>query len=363
MSGERTGNIFSDVKRKNIREEGRHARMFFWPEEHLSELPLAVELIRNDGQRGFILNTLQRYASDSVLRIFRIQHGFFNPETNEMVMRYFNGEGSESLARKNEFVDMVRAIGYTAPKQARVQRGALPRELRDATAGMQGKELYWKPNTGMRGVGMRVLPAGEMPPGRLLERDDYIIQEKMPVKEDYRYWRVIQDENIVWRHCYRSFRTDVVGDGTSTVLQLLRKLKQTPFLAKLITACRNVRLLHAVPKQNEAVELVKVAHDVRGAHFARPDETRVEYLDRFMELFTKDIEHKIGHALPVLCFDIGILDPEIFSRPFDMDQMRKNVVFFECQMPFDPGLDNNLKNAARVIALMIDSRYGSKDFT
>ncbi len=51
------------------------------------------------------------------------------------------------------------------------------------------------------------------------------------------------------------------------------------------------------------------------------------------------------------------VNPWKFIHPFDMERMRKSVAFFECQMPFDPGLDSNVKNAGRVIALIIQSRY------
>lgn len=356
----RAGGQSSEIEDIKLQERDNFRGHIIWPEEHLSELPYMSDVVKQDENRRFIFDVLQKYAAATVAGIFSPESRFGDPDADERVMRFLNGVGSERLARKFDFVNTVREIGYSAPRQLFIARATDEGTLHALmnSAGFVGNEAYWKPTSGRWGAGIRVLPIGDVPSRRLLDKDDYILQEKIAAKEDFRYWRINpQDQDVSWRHCYRSFRTDVIGDGKSTIFELLGRQQNVPAMAKALVAGRNIASLMQVPRDGETVELVKVAHNIRGAYFERPDERRIEYLDRFMAHFTKDLENNIGHALPILCFDIGIVDPRVFSVPFDLEKMKQSVVFFECQMPFNPVLDNNAKNVARVIALMIKSQY------
>ncbi len=254
------------------------------------------------------------------------------------VMERVNGTEAIPLARKYSFIETVRQMGYTAPEQTLIQHGQSLDEKRDVVSqhfSDPEQLLICKPVDGAGGKGIIEGKAGDMAALLPQLKKDYIIQEKVPIDGELRYVRIVNEHDGVIRRVYDEKEIPKLeGDGQKTKWQLIRG-GDLPLSAKLATAVQNIRSLRTVVPEggNMHVSRLGVPHKDK-LEWDPEKRQRVENTDRFMRQFLEDLQTKVGGQLPVLCFDIGVKDMSVLDRPYDFEEMKKNLVPFECQVPF-----------------------------
>lgn len=83
-----------------------------------------------------------------------------------------------------------------------------------------------------------------------------------------------------------------------------------------------------------------MAHSTHGGYYSTPDKKVAERLREYATRLRAALEEKYGHRIPIFAVDFGILDPRILLGELTDEQMKRDIVAFELQMPFDPGFDN-----------------------
>ncbi len=279
----------------------------------------------------------------------------------EVVMARLNGKEAVGLEDKYTFIDLVKSMprGYTVPEQTLVTTGQTSAE-RVTQVGEHfsdpDQSIICKPHNGRGGIGIIEMPAGKLPEFLSSLSQDYIIQNKVPIKAEVRYVRQVDERGGVIRRIYDEKEIPkVVGDGTKTKGQLIREGK-VPWYSKAATTLVNARSLKTVVSQGSAVHLsfFGVPHKEEAElEWGEQKKQRVENMDRFMAQFVADLEETVGTQLPQLCFDIGVKDPSVLDAPYDFDQMKANLVPFESQMPFS--LWGYVKRSSKTLGQMYDT--------
>lgn len=261
-------------------------------------------------------------------------------ESQKAAMRRLNGPEAEVLGDKYTFVDVVKKMGYTAPKQTLIKTDQTSEErlaLVSKHFTDQEQPVICKPHNGKGGMGIVEVSAGELPEFISSLSQDYIIQERVPIKGEIRYVRQVDERGGVIRRIYdEKGIPKVLGDGTKTKGQLIRE-GNVPWYSKAATTLINLRSLGTVFPEGNSVHLSFFGVPHKGEaelEWGEQKKQRVDNMDHFMKQFVADLEIRVGTQLPYLCFDIGVIDPTILDEPYNFEKMKANLVPFESQMPF-----------------------------
>ncbi len=165
----------------------------------------------------------------------------------------------------------------------------------------------------------------------------YVVQEKVPVSQEYRYVMYQDSEGKVWRVCYEKTRPELKGDNSSPLWKLIKD-EPTPIATKLATAfLKRNQLFQPIP-EGQSIQMTQIGMPKKGNFenylYSKEDMRRVANLDRFMGRFVEDLQGRIGHQLPLLCFDMASVDVTQLDKDYDFEGIKNNIKFFECQMPF-----------------------------
>lgn len=255
----------------------------------------------------------------------------------------FNGEvGSDVLPDKTKFADLVREMGYSSPASVIVNRGDDGTELLDQIEALDPEQSirFCKPTNARRGRGAKLVATPEEALSFVTQAGkDYLVQTAEVPQQDWRYifhqQAVTQSEKDTWRIAYEKVRPAVVGDGQSTVGELVKKSETIPSYAKRKyrkQASKNEK--SHKPVKDEEVVVIETGNISKGAYGRLGTPEELSNLDRFMEAFKNDLEKKLGKKLPTFCVDIGVKDAAALTEAYDFDRLRKSIVFYEFQMPF-----------------------------
>jgi hypothetical protein len=255
-----------------------------------------------------------------------------------LMMRKINGEGSEILADKYPFIELVGKMGYNVPKQMQTARGE---SLDDQVA--RAREVFpndtdqviCKPPQGSGGKRIVEVNASNIPDFLSSTKEPYIVQEKVPHELEIRYARDIDHKTgKIHRVYFEKAIPKIEGDGVSTTRQLIKD-SDLGFGSRMATYVQNRGNLRVVMPEGGKIHVSKLGGTpTQTPEWGPGHEERVANVDKFMNRFLGDLQTEIGHPLPLLCFDIGFRDASVLDKPYDFDAIKASMVPFECQMPF-----------------------------
>ena len=256
----------------------------------------------------------------------------------ERVMRRINGEGSEVLANKYSFIELMRHMGYNAPRQLQVETGEpVAQKVARAQEVFPGSkdQIICKPPQGSGGKNIVELTASRLPDFLAKVDEPYIVQERVPHELEIRYVRDIDSETgRIHRVYFEKGIPKIEADGESTVRELIKQ-SGMGFGSRMITYAKRRGTLSVVMPEGSKIHVSQFG----GAPTQMPEwgpgyEARVANVDLFMHEFLSDLQTEIGHPLPLLCFDLGFRDASVLDKPYDFEAIKASMVPFECQMPF-----------------------------
>ncbi|SRR5258706_5902286 len=266
----------------------------------------------------------------------------------------FNGRfGEEVLQDKSSFNTLVQKLGYQAPENVLVSGESGTDSLLSDVEGLDrdNQSRFCKPLGASQGRGIYIAPSSQEALKFAQEQQvPYLIENFLPPKEDWRYilhrdtQQLKANENQQWRIAYKKVRPVVTGDGHTPIRKLVTDDKEIPLSAKrkYLRKHKQDPALDEVPNDQEERPLISSGNISQGAYGQLPKPNEVEYMDKFMLQFQADIEKEIGGTLGTFCVDIGVKDRHVFDNPYDFDEMRKAIVFYEFQVPF--GFSGYLRN-------------------
>lgn len=271
------------------------------------------------------------------------------PAQKQRLHKLFNGEaGAEVLQDKFLFGNLVRELGYQAPQSVLVSTGAQDAELLSQVDALDTDvpRRFCKPLGGNGGKGVYLAATPEDAVMFAQNRgQDYLIQTFEEPQQEWRY--ILHRDNSQlqpdtmpgWRMTYEKIRPKVVGNGSSSVAQLVQADTTIPDYAKNYYFKYQRRIhsnsLNDVPASGEQIELCDSGNMDKGAYIRTPEEGESQNLDNFMLRFYQDLEDRIGSPINTFAVDIGVKDPSILDGTFDYEKMRDNIVFYEFQLPFN----------------------------
>ncbi len=274
---------------------------------------------------GILIRTLfntifARYGSGELVEL-----------NQQRTMEFINGKPSTPIADKYQFNEIVRSIGYSAPRQFLVNpgnKGSIEEQLEK----INGEQVFIKPRKGDQGGKIKVVSKQEAAVILSKSKDESIVQELINTDSEYRY-AILNENNQKIRLCFERVLPKVTGDGKSTLMQLIRHSDMPPE-TKAINILNSRKSLKIVPGQGETLKLSHVVNIPSGGYERYPDEKVMPNLDRFFTQFIGDLQARLGAQFLLISFDFGILDNSVLQGEYDFEKMKKSIVFFESQMPF-----------------------------
>lgn len=304
--------------------------------------PLLREHTRGRGFTRLLIRDAVRQAS-TVLEHINNNRSL---ETKVGLHKTYNGSlGAEILQDKRSFAGLVQKLGYQAPSSILVSKDTRVDTLLLSIASLDAndKRRFCKPLGGSQGRGVNVATSPEKALDFVQRQDvPYLIQNFLPPQEDWRYilhrdrQQLEKGEDQQWRIAYKKVRPSVVGDGESTLRQLILQAKEVPQYAKrkYLRKHRGDAIINEIPEAQKTIELTDSGNISQGAYGQLPNHIELEHMDRFMLVFQREVEREIGGKFGVLCVDIGIKDRRVFDQPYNFEEMRKTIIFYEFQVPF-----------------------------
>ena len=254
--------------------------------------------------------------------------------------KLYNGhdEGWE-LLDKTRFSSLMEDIGYLAPRTTVVRPGDDPasRMERIAFLAPEQSQRFLKPRFGRQAKGTMVAET-------ILQAHDfssridrpYLVQTLETSLEEWRYAvhrdrrQIMAGEPHGWRLAFQKYRPYVTGDGKTPLGELVRDNPRMKRASRIKLHFHKGMDLDRIPAAGEHVEMAAAGNI--GARL--PNETELANLDRFMGRVVKELEGYIGEQLATICFDIGMSEYGQLAEPYDHEELRKSVMFYEYQVPF-----------------------------
>ena len=193
--------------------------------------------------------------------------------------------------------------------------------------------MYCKPVAGTNSSGMYRKAAGEITDAELLILcEPTVLQEAINIQTEFRYVWHRDARGQEWKICFEKKRPSVVGDGKSTLSQLI-DAAHLPIRARLITKMRHEHMLREVVPVGEHRVLSHTGNPTTGGYEAIPDPRAEKNLGLFMQDVVSQLEEHFELKLSVLCLDIGVTDIAALMQD-DVPQLRQKLIVFENQFPF-----------------------------
>jgi hypothetical protein len=264
-------------------------------------------------------------------------------DVERQIFTMANGPAGVDLASKDTIGALVRGAGYLAPHSVLIQRGDDPRLVAIAIDELDSDQpsRLCKPLASSKGLGIKIVntpkEAREFVAGQIRP---YLVEELLMPEMDVRYI-LHRDASQVnagappgWRIAYAKVRPTIIGDGQSSVSELIERETDMPLVAKRKYARHHRSELQYIPPQDEVNELIHTGNVSQGAYGRIPPVQELNHLDTFMMRFLHDLEENVNAPFGTLCFDIGIRDKALLQQTYDHDVMKANIVFYEHQLPF-----------------------------
>lgn len=257
-----------------------------------------------------------------------------------LTFRFLNGDtGAEVLPQKRFFGDLVNELGYRAPRSVYVANGSSVENIEEVvTKQLDDQKSYFiKPVNGVQGRGTGSFhDIHELAAAVSSSSEDYLVQSDETPQEDWRYilHRDANNTDNVWRIAYRKVRPQVIGDGTSSIGNLVESATDIPEDRKEKIIHKIGERAHRVPQDGQITSVAESGNISNGAYGQLPDQDELHRIDGFMQRFVSDLENHLGSKLNTMCFDLGVKDKSIFEGEYDFEKMKEEVVFYEFQIPF-----------------------------
>jgi hypothetical protein len=259
---------------------------------------------------------------------------------DQSIMQAANGEGSEVLAVKYHFNEIIRDMGYSAPRQAFVSHEASEDERQEGVGESfadPDEQVICKPYFGSGGSGIIEMKAAELPSFLGGINRDYIVQERLPLQLEVRYVRqVVRGEERI----YRVYDEKVIpkihneSDRSRPKLGLILGSSLSAN-AKVSTLAVNRKSLGAMVPPGSSVHVSQSGVPPKDdLEWMPKHKHRVENMDRFMQQFMSDLQTYMGMELDLLCFDLAIVDITALDGEYDFERMKAAVMPLECQAGF-----------------------------
>lgn len=290
-----------------------------------------------------LFETAYEYAQYA--RFLRLQtFHILKPEVRSWSFSVANGSvGSEIFPDKFAFNNLVRSLGYEAPLSVLVDPSNPEANYVERIESLDEdrSERFCKPLNSTQGRGAAMFgSAHEAYAFAHQQNEAYLVQTYEKPANDWRYIlhydqdQLRDGQNSAWHILFKVVQPTVMGDGHSTINQLVKQIEDMPDVAKQKYRKYHQDQLMVVPEANQVVKLVETGNRERGAYGLEHSQLEQDNLDQFMLTFLKDVESYLGTTLATTCFDLGLRDPQVLKRPYDFLAIQKNVVFYEHQMPF-----------------------------
>lgn len=261
-------------------------------------------------------------------------------DRQSMTFRFLNGDvGADILPKKQPFGELIDELGYHAPRTIYIESGSSVDQVKElAAADLSGEDSFFiKPVNGVLGRGTgRFDDLDTLASVVASSPEDYLVQSDETPVEDWRYilHRDTDSNDRVWRIAYKKVRPSVVGDGVSTVSELVNHSTDIPSDKKVRIIQKIGDRSAAVAPKGQEVAVAESGNISNGAYGQLPEQEELQRMDDFMKRFVADLEGKLGVKLNTMCFDLGVKDKSIFEDNYDFEKMRQSVVFYEFQIPF-----------------------------
>jgi hypothetical protein len=318
-----------------------------YPNDELSDISRSVVPWREITPQAARLLThfsLERYGRLTGTEALRVA-------SKDRVFTVFNGPvNGAALQRKDLFWSTISGLGYLAPRTTIVERGDDLDAALEAVTRLDdaSQRRFCKPVDGQRGLGAMLV---ESPPeaiafvGRALGRHHprYLVQKAHVAVQEWRYIAhrdvvgILAGEPHRWGIRYEKVRPVVTGDGRSSVQSLVNGHPGMPERSRrLYFKSHAEEKFKAVPEAGQEVTIAETANVRLGTYVRYPDSRESQYLDTFMTRFLADLERHLfqPYGYGTLCFDLGIMDPDLLHRPYKHAEASRAIVFYEHQLTF-----------------------------
>ena len=252
----------------------------------------------------------------------------------------YNGHdvGAE-LLDKTKFAGIMSDLGYRAPLTELVTPHDDPESALGRIAGLNTVDdrRFLKPRFGRQAKGtMQASNAEEALSFVAMSGQHYLVQTVETTPQEWRYAlhrdpKQVRDGELPgWRLAFQKYRPSVTGDGERTLAELVRDNPDMPRTSRFKFALHKGYDLARIPEEGEHVELASGGNI--GARL--PKKAELATLDRFVGQVTQELEAYLGAPLATVCFDLGVKDPDILKKPYDHEELKRQIVFYEYQVPF-----------------------------
>ena len=268
----------------------------------------------------------------------------------DKIFAVFNGPGcSSDLQRKDHLELAIAKFGYRAPHSVVVNsdddlRKALHRiALLDESSPLR----FCKPVDASQGRGAQLVSSPEAAIAflqrGLRQYPRYLVQEVCASDQEWRYivhreaGSILTGRTYSWRIAYKKICPEAVGDGHSTVKDLVERHPDMPRSSReRYFASHQDDDIMRVPAADQHIKLAETANARLGTYIELPEPHEMQYVDTFMSNFIGDLEEPMfePYGYGTLCFDLGIMRPDILSRPYNHRIAAESIVFYEQQVPF-----------------------------
>jgi len=274
-------------------------------------------------------------------RAIFLGENLFNPDEFAGVNEIINGKENGGFYDKVHFANIVRAMGYRAPRQVVILKDFVPSTIEQAvdfafTWNGEGQEpsvvpdeFFCKPCDGIAGRGIKEIEGREALVDFLRNIDrPYIVQEYLPPEQDMRYFLQKTASGKAMRGCYEKMKPEIIGDGVGTVRALIARDESIPVNAKrrFLRALKGVDGGDLVPLNGQKAVPAETKNTPQGVYGVMVEGDELREIDEFMTQFISDLEERAGGNLSRICFDFGIMSGD--------GDLKDRVVFYEFQMPF-----------------------------
>ena len=300
-------------------------------------------------QAPFIRAWMDKIAS----RQGGLEWGNLRPVQQGIIQRYARAidiiadESTELLGRKDEFVRIMRELGYWAPETVVVRGdGVDVEELRNRLLALDCPSYLLKPVIGSKGRGLvRHHNVDGALEHAVYMKDDYLFQSNLPIARDYRYMIYVDTSGRRWRVGYEKRSPYFLSDGRPLYQQILsRKSQLTRRQLQALRDRYGNQTWQNIPEGTRLYYALS-GNIAQSAIYDILDADEPENLDRFMEVVLDDLEKYCGRQITWFCLDLGSTTDDLLKGAYDYSRLREQMVFFEFQFfanvvidsgPYDP---------------------------
>lgn len=301
--------------------------------------------------------------------------GIFNlplAERYENFMEMVNGKGARALGNKYTMNEVFRELdlGFNLPRQSLVEPAQPIDEAMALTNGIGSETGYiFKPRDGVLGTDVFVVKpeeneANENYQGRIRDtlvkclktNSHYVVQEFVPYEEkgaDVRLIMYGDNDGKVFTAFQRMLRPEVVGDGKSTLKELIERIPsryRAPIrvmkemkdkikverIEKRLTE-RNIDL-EQVLSEGEVMKLAQIGNITHGADEIVQTGIEEANLNKCVAHLVTGLRARgvLPNGAFALCFDTGV-NLEVFGREdAKPEELYQAMTIIESQLPFGP---------------------------